>query len=121
VISYVLSVPDTPAEQRAEAKLPFSGLQAVPAAAAAAACLLVLLSGAAGGAAISVGQQPFTSLQDLLSSAKQGIYLQESGIPLMEKVALNAWAYDFYSHGSMAALEIENRLKRQEIWELCRR
>lgn len=69
--------------------------------------------------ALSGHSDDFASLEDLISSVRGDIFLEESGIPyipLHGRTKLNAYLYDFFLHGSIIELERANQIRRAEVW-----
>ncbi|KAH6899942.1 hypothetical protein B0T10DRAFT_570328 [Thelonectria olida] len=64
----------------------------------------------------------FKSIQELCSTVRGGVFLEESAIPFIPiwphdtDSELNAYLLDFYKHGSMADLEKNNRIRRGDVW-----
>ncbi|KAK7398202.1 hypothetical protein QQX98_012421 [Neonectria punicea] len=64
----------------------------------------------------------FGSIQDLCSTVRAGLFLEESAIPYIPiwphdtDVELNAYILDFYKHGSMADLVRDNQIKGGDVW-----
>ncbi|CAM1501134.1 Fc.00g102960.m01.CDS01 [Cosmosporella sp. VM-42] len=64
----------------------------------------------------------FKSINELCSTVRSGVFLEESAIPYIPiwpqntDVELNAYIYDFYKHGSLDTLVKDNRIKRSEVW-----
>lgn len=73
--------------------------------------------------ALSGHSDTFSSISDLCSSVRFGIFLEEAVVPHLStgdelKHPLNAYLLDFFSHGDKHALEVSNGIKRGEIWFL---
>ncbi|KAI9657519.1 MAG: hypothetical protein M1831_004135 [Alyxoria varia] len=73
--------------------------------------------------------QTFTSIHELCSTARSGIFLEESVIPYITvypsrpsegghntQVPLNAYLYDFYKHGDTTTLEKANGIRKGDVW-----
>lgn len=65
----------------------------------------------------------FSSIHELCSTVRSGVFLEESAIPYIplypddtEGVAWNAYIYDFFKHGDMEALVRYNHIKRGDVW-----
>jgi hypothetical protein len=73
-------------------------------------------------AALSGFTDDFDSIQDLCSTVRDGVFLEESAIPHINiwpcdtNVELNAYLYDFFKHGSLTVLVRENHIRRGEVW-----
>lgn len=63
----------------------------------------------------------FTTIEDLCSSTREGVFLESAVIPHLElhpeetKAPLNAYLYDFYMHGSVAPLEVANGIRKSDV------
>ena len=63
----------------------------------------------------------FTTIEDLCSSTREGVFLESAVIPHLElhpeetKAPLNAYLYDFYMHGSVVPLEIANGIRKSDV------
>jgi len=71
--------------------------------------------------ALSGHSDTFTSITDLCSSARSGIFLEEAVIPYLDipsATPLNAYLYDFFMHGAVRPLEIANGIRRGDVWFL---
>ena len=71
--------------------------------------------------AVSGHGDSFTSITDLCSNVRDGIFLEKAVVPHLDlgdelNVPLNAYLYDFYQHGSVQPLEEANRIRRGDIW-----
>lgn len=73
--------------------------------------------------ALSGFDDDFTSIHDLCSTVRGGVFLEESAIPYIpiwrvdpDAPELNAYIYDFYKHGSMNTLKHDNRIKGSDVW-----
>ncbi|KAH9846953.1 P-loop containing nucleoside triphosphate hydrolase protein [Lenzites betulinus] len=71
----------------------------------------------------------FGSITELASTSRSGLHLNEHAIPSMRKFtaipgedndefALNAYLYDFYTHGQTAALTTANGIRPGDVWYL---
>jgi hypothetical protein len=69
----------------------------------------------------------FHSISELAATSRSGIYLNEHAIPSMERFivsregyksnfALNAYIYDFYTHGQVSTLAAANGIRRGDVW-----
>ncbi|KAJ3722132.1 hypothetical protein DFJ43DRAFT_668590 [Lentinula guzmanii] len=72
----------------------------------------------------------FTSIHDLVSTVRKGIHLHEHAIPSMQgfidhsalsnlmkpEHELNAYIFDFYSHGQLSTLAEANGIRRGDVW-----
>ena len=71
--------------------------------------------------AVSGHGDSFTSVTDLCSNVRDGIFLEKAVVPHLDlgdelNVPLNAYLYDFYQHGSVKPLEEANRIRRGDVW-----
>ena len=63
----------------------------------------------------------FTTIEDLCSSTREGVFLESAVIPHLElhpeetKAPLNAYLYDFYMHGAVAPLEVANGIRKSDV------
>jgi ATP-dependent RNA helicase DDX60 len=63
----------------------------------------------------------FTSIEDLCSSTREGVFLESAVIPHLEihpdeiRTPLNAYLLDFYMHGSVDPLEKANGIRRSDV------
>lgn len=63
----------------------------------------------------------FSTIDDLCSSTKEGVFLESAVIPHLElypdemKTPLNAYVLDFFSHGSLEQLEKANGIDRSDV------
>ena len=63
----------------------------------------------------------FTSIEDLCSSTREGVFLESAVLPHLElhpeetKAPLNAYLYDFYTHGAVAPLEVANGIRKSDV------
>lgn len=66
----------------------------------------------------------FTTIEDLCSSTREGVFLEAAVIPHLEihpdeaRTPLNAYLLDFYMHGSLAPLETANGIRKSDVWFL---
>lgn len=65
----------------------------------------------------------FSSIHELCSTIRSGVFLEESAIPFIpiypddtEGVPWNAYIYDFFKHGDIEALVRDNHIKRGDVW-----
>ncbi|PSR80065.1 hypothetical protein BD289DRAFT_491256 [Coniella lustricola] len=64
----------------------------------------------------------FRSIHELCTTARQGVFLEESAIPYTTiypddtSSPWNAYLYDFYKHGDIEALVRHNHAKRGDVW-----
>ncbi|KAH0541683.1 hypothetical protein FGG08_003846 [Glutinoglossum americanum] len=71
--------------------------------------------------ALSGHSDTFTSIADLCSSTRSGIFLEKSVIPQLDiqsDTPLNAYLYDYFMHGAVQPLETANGIRRGDIWFL---
>ena len=71
--------------------------------------------------ALSGHTDTFTSLHDLCSTVRSGVFLEESVIPYVDVSPspdnlLNAYLLDFYKHGDVTALVKANKIRKGEVW-----
>ncbi|SCO58594.1 related to SKI2-antiviral protein and putative helicase [Fusarium fujikuroi] len=72
--------------------------------------------------ALSGFTDDFNSIKELCSTARDGVFLEESSIPYLPiwpidtTVELNAYLYDFFKHGSLKVLVRDNHIKRGDVW-----
>lgn len=63
----------------------------------------------------------FTTIEDLCSSTREGVFLESAAIPHLElhpdetKSPLNAYLLDFYMHGSIDPLEKANGIRKSDV------
>lgn len=74
-------------------------------------------------AALSGFGDSFNSIHELCSTARSGVFLEESAIPSIPIFPedtggkpWNAYLYDFYKHGDLEVLISDNRIARGEVW-----
>ncbi|KAK6337775.1 hypothetical protein TWF696_001255 [Orbilia brochopaga] len=60
----------------------------------------------------------FTSVDDLASSSRNGVFLESSAIPIVDvdNGHYNAYLLDFYKHGSSQPLVVANGLRKGDVW-----
>ena len=65
----------------------------------------------------------FTSIPDLCSTVRSGIFLEENTIPYIpiprgrkQQTPLNAHLHDFYKHGDTVTLERANGISKGDVW-----
>lgn len=69
--------------------------------------------------ALSGHSDTFTSISDLCSSTRSGIFLEKAVIPHLDVFSfspLNAYLYDFFMHGAVEPLKLANGIRRGDIW-----
>jgi hypothetical protein len=71
--------------------------------------------------ALSGHGDEFDSIFDLCGSIRDGVFLERAVIPYLDMgkesaAPLNAYLYDFYQHGQVAALQVANRIRRGDVW-----
>jgi hypothetical protein len=63
----------------------------------------------------------FTTIEDLCSSTREGVFLESAVIPHLEihpdetRTPLNAYLLDFYMHGSVDPLEKANGIRKSDV------
>ena len=68
----------------------------------------------------------FTTIDDLCSSTREGVFLESAVIPHLElhpdecRTPLNAYILDFYMHGSLDPLEKANGIRKADVSLSCR-
>ncbi|RBR05389.1 uncharacterized protein FIESC28_11376 [Fusarium coffeatum] len=73
-------------------------------------------------AALSGFGDNFTSIKELCSDVRSGVFLEESAIPFIPiyphdtHTEFNAYLYDFFKHGSLPVLVRDNRIKQGDVW-----
>lgn len=71
--------------------------------------------------ALSGQGDDFTSIEDLCSSTREGVFLESAVIPHLEihpdetRTPLNAYLLDFYMHGSVDPLEKANGIRKSDV------
>ncbi|KAH8687441.1 hypothetical protein BGZ60DRAFT_393597 [Tricladium varicosporioides] len=64
----------------------------------------------------------FTTIEDLCSSSREGVFLEAAVIPHLEihpdesRTPLNAYLLDFYMHGTLQPLEVANGIPKSDVW-----
>ncbi|ESZ96877.1 hypothetical protein SBOR_2742 [Sclerotinia borealis F-4128] len=64
----------------------------------------------------------FTTIEDLCSSTREGVFLEAAVIPHLElhpdetRSPLNSYLLDFYKHGSLQPLEDANGIRKSDVW-----
>ncbi|TVY52513.1 putative helicase [Lachnellula cervina] len=64
----------------------------------------------------------FTTIEDLCSSTRDGVFLEAAVIPHLEihpdetRTPLNAYLLDFYMHGAVEPLELANGIRKSDVW-----
>lgn len=71
--------------------------------------------------ALSGHSDAFTSIHDLCTTVRSGVFLEEAVIPYMPssdelEAPINAWLYDFYRHGDTQAIQDDNGIRKADIW-----
>lgn len=72
--------------------------------------------------ALSGHGDAFTTISDLCSSSRQGIFLESAIVPHLtlhpaeSRQPLNAYLLDFFNHGDLAALKEANGIRREDVW-----
>jgi hypothetical protein len=72
--------------------------------------------------ALSGAGDDFSTIHDMCSTVRDGVFLEEAVIPHMSvypeqmSVPLNAWLLDFYKHGDVHTIERANGVRRADIW-----
>lgn len=71
--------------------------------------------------ALSGPGDTFTTITDLCTSTRHGIFLESAAIPFLplpseSRIPLNAYLLDFYIHGDVAALATANGIRRSDVW-----
>ncbi|KAM3074302.1 hypothetical protein ACMFMG_002886 [Clarireedia jacksonii] len=72
--------------------------------------------------ALSGHGDSFTTIEDLCSSTREGVFLESAVVPHLElhpdetKSPLNAYLLDFFKHGSLQPLEDANGIRRSDVW-----
>ncbi|PHH83095.1 hypothetical protein CDD82_3630 [Ophiocordyceps australis] len=69
----------------------------------------------------------FSSIHDLCTTVRSGVFLEESAVPYIPmypkdtaNVPWNAYLYDFFKHGDMQALVRDNGIKKGDVWFLLK-
>lgn len=71
--------------------------------------------------ALSGHTDKFTSIHDLCSTVRHGVFLEENVIPHVpteSDAPLNAYLYDYYKHGDLNAIVKANKIPRGNSWFL---
>lgn len=74
--------------------------------------------------ALSGHGDTFSTISDLCSTARGGVFLEEAVIPHLDvfpdesSTPLNAYLYDFYMHGDVDTLERANGVRKADVWFL---
>lgn len=64
----------------------------------------------------------FTTIEDLCSSTREGVFLEAAVIPHLElhpdetRSPLNSYLLDFYKHGSLQPLQDANGIRKSDVW-----
>ncbi|TAQ87818.1 hypothetical protein B7494_g3841 [Chlorociboria aeruginascens] len=64
----------------------------------------------------------FTTIEDLCSSTREGVFLEAAVIPHLElhpdetRSPLNAYLFDFFKHGAVKPLEEANGIRKSDVW-----
>lgn len=72
--------------------------------------------------ALSGHGDDFSTIEDLCTSARQGVFLESAVIPHLElhpdesRTPLNAYLLDFFKHGALEPLEKANGIRRSDVW-----
>ncbi|KAH7057428.1 hypothetical protein B0J12DRAFT_413955 [Macrophomina phaseolina] len=69
--------------------------------------------------ALSGHTDDFSSVSDLCSTVRSGVFLEEAVIPYVPvepELPLNAYLLDFFKHGDVTALAEANKIKRGDVW-----
>jgi hypothetical protein len=72
--------------------------------------------------ALSGHGDSFTTIEDLCSSTRAGVFLESSVVPHLElhpdetKSPLNAYLLDFFKHGDLKPLEDANGIRKSDVW-----
>lgn len=71
--------------------------------------------------ALSGKGDDFTTIEDLCSSTREGVFLESAVIPHLElypeetKTPLNAYLLDFYKHGAVEPLDLANGIRKSDV------
>ncbi|KAL4883392.1 DEAD/DEAH box helicase [Aspergillus karnatakaensis] len=74
--------------------------------------------------ALSGHQDEWNTISELCQSVRSGVWLEQAVIPHIQvapeetSTPLNAYLYDFFKHGNVAALVAENKVRKGDIWFL---
>ncbi|KAF2021325.1 DEAD/DEAH box helicase [Aaosphaeria arxii CBS 175.79] len=72
--------------------------------------------------ALSGHDDQFDSVHDLCNTARSGVFLEEAVVPYVplypeeSELPLNAYLYDFFTHGDVAALASANKIRSGDVW-----
>jgi hypothetical protein len=72
--------------------------------------------------ALSGHDDTFSSIHDLCSTSRSGVFLEEAVVPHVglypedSSLPLNAYLYDYFNHSNPTALITANRIRRGDIW-----
>lgn len=72
--------------------------------------------------ALSGHGDKFKTIEDLCSSAREGVFVESAVIPHLDihpdenTSPLNAYLLDFYIHGALEPLEKDNGIRKSEVW-----
>ena len=72
--------------------------------------------------ALSGHGDDFSSVSDLCSTVRAGVFLEQAVIPQLDiypsetSKPLNAYLYDYFMHGDKRALEQENGIRKGDMW-----
>ncbi|KAI9055505.1 hypothetical protein LZ554_000454 [Drepanopeziza brunnea f. sp. 'monogermtubi'] len=72
--------------------------------------------------ALSGKGDEFTTIEDLCTSTREGIFLESAVIPHLElypdetRTPLNAYLLDFYKHGAVEPLDVANGIRKSDVW-----
>ncbi|KAK7922972.1 hypothetical protein PG985_007043 [Apiospora marii] len=73
-------------------------------------------------AALSGHDDNFSSVQDLCSNVRSGVFMEESAIPSLAIAPhdtggpLNGYLFNFYKHGDLRALSEDNRIRKGSVY-----
>jgi len=73
-------------------------------------------------AALSGHDDNFSSIQDLCSNVRSGVFMEESAIPSLPIAPhdtggpLNGYLFNFYKHGDLRALSEDNRIRKGSVY-----
>jgi len=64
----------------------------------------------------------FSSVQDLASSVRDGVFVEGASIPYLptEGIKLNPWLLEFYRHGDTDKLEKVYKIPKSEVWYMLK-
>ncbi|KAJ2901623.1 hypothetical protein MKZ38_001643 [Zalerion maritima] len=71
--------------------------------------------------ALSGHSDEWDSIGDLCKTVRNGVWLEEAvvpHVPVEDAGKLNAYLYDFYSHGDITALQKGNGIRQSDVWYL---